>query len=128
MTFPFAAGAISGNDEMPAFNGATAMLKFRPTHRGSRTAPAEFPRFVAVDMKDICAPTRFAIVEPGVPGYQPVIARDLETADRAALYRGAGRLPTEAERAAALIGGLLGWDDAGADPANYTQMQLPKGH
>jgi hypothetical protein len=114
---------------MPAFNGATAMLKFRPTHVASRTAPTEFPRFVAVNMKDICAPTRFAIVEPGVMGYDPIVgARTTEAADRAAIIRGADRIPTNAEREAALMGALLGWDHPAADPANYQEYDDWKEH
>lgn len=91
--------------------------------RSAREIIAAFPGDVVVDLKGLGCATRYGIVSPGEPGYQPLHdpqeTHTLQRWDHALVDSGrASRLPTEAERRAAQIGSMFGWHVPGADPLN----------
>jgi hypothetical protein len=90
------------------------------TKRPARDIVAGFPAFVAVDADGLYLQTRFVIVEPGAAGYSPLPGiASLAAADAIARQWGAERDATDAEREAAQIGSMFGWNVPGADPLNY---------
>jgi hypothetical protein len=101
--------------------------------RPAREIIASFPGDVAVDLSKLHCETRFGIVSPGEPGYQPLYispsaiergAIDLAFLDESLIRQGrATRAPTDAEREAALIGSLAGWHVPGADPLNQGALE-----
>jgi hypothetical protein len=80
---------------------------------------ASFPAAILVDLDGLGA-TRFAIVSPGERGYQPVYSPlgFAELNEIMLKVRGC-RDATFAEREAAIVGSMFGWDCPGADPAAY---------
>lgn len=91
--------------------------------RPAREIIASFPGDVVVDLEGLNCPTRYGIVSPGEPGYQPLYdpknTHTLGRWDHVMVETGrASRLPTEAERRAAQVGSMFGWHVPGADPLN----------
>lgn len=90
---------------------------------------ASFPKRVVVDLDGLYCKTRFGIVDPGEPGYQPLHVSPtmtIDELDEMCARTNNTRKPTEAERQAAQIGSLAGWHVPGADPA-YWEAELAKG-
>lgn len=91
--------------------------------RPAREIIAAFPGDVVVDLEGLHCATRYGIVSPGEPGYQPLYdpheTHTLARWDHVLVEKGrASRLPTAAERRAALNGSMFGWHVPGADPLN----------
>jgi hypothetical protein len=96
--------------------------------RPAREIIASFGGDVVVDLDGLHCATRFGIVSPGEPGYQPLYdpraTHTLEDWDRFLVNSGrASRAPTEPERRAALNGSLFGWHVPGADPLNCADAE-----
>lgn len=91
---------------------------------------ASFPRRIVVDLAGFACATRWGVVDPGDRGYQPLYLRNpdgwtLEELDKLNQHVNGARPPTPAEREAALIGSMFGWDCPGADPESYiVQVKL----
>ena len=91
------------------------------TRRSARDVIASYPSHVAYDGEGLYLASRFVVIEPGTSGYAPLHGvTSIEQADRIAARWGAERLPTDAEREAAQIGSMFGWDAPGADPEHPT--------
>ena len=89
-----------------------------------QTRIASFPAAVVVDLDGLACETRYGIVTPGEPGYQPLYIKSekysLADLDAMLIQQGrAERAPTNAEREAAQIGSMFGWHVPGADPATH---------
>lgn len=98
--------------------------------RPAREIIAAFPGDVVVDLEGLHAATRYGIVSPGEPGYQPLYdaraTHTLEDWDRFLIASGrTSRAPTDAERNAALNGSMWGWHVPAADPLNNADAGLP---
>ena len=89
------------------------------TKRSARDVVASFPAYVAVDAT--AEGNGFIAIEPGMTGYYPILARDLDQADRVVQRWGAERAATPAEREAAYMGSMFGWEVPGADPLNFKE-------
>ena len=90
--------------------------------RMAREVVASFPKMIAYDAEGYACASRFVLIEPGTMGYSPLNypgVDSIERADELAAKFGADRAPTPAEREAAFIGSMCGWDAPGADPLNY---------
>lgn len=90
---------------------------------------AAFPKRIVVDLAGLHCATRYAIVDPGEPGYQPLYGRDdmdLSRLDEIVASVNGTRKPTRAEREAAQIGSMFGWDVPAADPAHW-EAEFAKG-
>lgn len=86
-----------------------------------------FPAHVVVDLGGLHTPVDnpapYGLVTPGERGFSPIYS-PLPIADIDAIVarKYATRAPTPAEREAALVGSMFGWDCPGADPARYTEQ------
>lgn len=83
---------------------------------------AAFPRRIVVDLQGMACKSRYGLVDPGEPGYQPLYGRDdwdIKDLDALVVQVHKTRAPTPEEREAALIGSLCGWHVPGADPTMY---------
>lgn len=83
-----------------------------------------FPGDVVVDIRSLHAKAPFGIVSPGETGYQPLFvdpeSTSLDKLDEALIKNGrSSRKPSDAERKAALVGSMFGWNVPGADPRTY---------
>jgi hypothetical protein len=86
--------------------------------RSAQQIIAGFPSHIAI-AGDQFGLDGILIVQPGVKGYWPSKTKTLAEADDQLLRVFGARAPTEAEREAAAIGSLVGWDVPGADPLNH---------
>jgi len=79
-----------------------------------------FPKAVAVDLRKLHCESPFGVVHPGERGYQPIWSDKLtlDELDEIVMRQNDTRKPTPAEREAAQIGSMFGWDCPGADPLN----------
>lgn len=92
--------------------------------RPAREVIASFPGDVVVDLTSLHCATPYGIASPGERGYQPLYGkRTLAEWDDMLVRSGrASRRPTPAEREAAQIGSMFGWDCPGADPLNHASL------
>lgn len=89
---------------------------------------ANLPRRIVVDLEGLNCKTRFGVVDPGEPGYQPLYVSptlSIDDLDEIVASQNNTRKPTAAEREAAQFGSMFGWHVPGADPA-YWEAELAK--
>ena len=93
-------------------------------HRPVQEICASFPSHIAIDGGPL-AIDGFFYVQPGAKGYWPLhpSISSLEAADALLARTFGARQPTEAEREAASIGSMFGWDVPGADPLNHMERE-----
>jgi hypothetical protein len=83
-----------------------------------------FPKAVVVDLRTLACESPFGVVKPGERGYSPLRSTlELPELDEVCARQYDTRVPTPAERKAALVGSMFGWDVPGADPAHYDREQ-----
>jgi hypothetical protein len=83
-----------------------------------------FPTHVVVSLDGLHSPAGnpapYGLVTPGERGFSPIYSPlPIDEIDAIVVRKYATRAPSPAEREAALVGSMFGWDVPGADPAQY---------
>lgn len=88
--------------------------------RSAQEIIASFPAVVVCDAEGLHCETRFILIKPGETGYYPVTMVFDTIDDASERYARAYHTykATPAQRRAALVGSMRGWDVPGADPLN----------